>query len=40
MDSPSSWAARRGEYRVRYTIVNSTRTVQVLDISHRRDAYR
>ena len=24
----------------RYTIVNSTRTVQVLDISHRRDAYR
>jgi mRNA interferase RelE/StbE len=32
--------ARRGEYRVRYTIDDSTQTVQVLDISHRRDAYR
>jgi mRNA-degrading endonuclease RelE of RelBE toxin-antitoxin system len=34
------WRARRGEYRVRYTIDESTRTVRVLDISHRRDAYR
>lgn len=34
------WRARRGEYRVRYTIDDSTQTVQVLDISHRRDAYR
>ena len=34
------WRARRGEYRVRYTIDDSTHTVQVLDISHRRDAYR
>ena len=33
------WRARRGEYRVRYTIDDSTRTVYVLDISHRRDAY-
>jgi mRNA interferase RelE/StbE len=33
------WRARRGEYRVRYTIDESARTVQVLDISHRRDAY-
>lgn len=30
----------RGEYRVRYTLDDETRTVQVLDISHRRDAYR
>ena len=30
----------RGECRVRFTIVNSTQTVEVLDISHRRDAYR
>jgi mRNA-degrading endonuclease RelE of RelBE toxin-antitoxin system len=34
------WRARRGEYRVRYTIDDSTQTVHVLDISHRRDAYR
>jgi mRNA interferase RelE/StbE len=33
------WRARRGEYRVRYTINESTHTVEVLDISHRRDAY-
>ena len=33
------WRARRGEYRVRYTIDESTHTVRVLDISHRRDAY-
>jgi len=32
--------ARRGEYRVRYTVDNDTQTVHVLDISHRRDAYR
>lgn len=34
------WRARRGEYRVRYTIDDTTQTVHVLDISHRRDAYR
>ncbi len=34
------WCARRGQYRVRYTIDDSSQTVQVLDISHRRDAYR
>lgn len=34
------WRARRGEYRVRYTIDESTRTVRVLDISTRRDVYR
>jgi mRNA-degrading endonuclease RelE of RelBE toxin-antitoxin system len=34
------WRARRGEYRVRYRIDDSERTVYVLDIDHRRDAYR
>ena len=32
------WRARRGEYRVRYTIDEDTHSVQILDISHRRDA--
>jgi mRNA-degrading endonuclease RelE of RelBE toxin-antitoxin system len=34
------WRARRGEYRVRYRIDDSTRAVYVLDIDHRRDAHR
>ena len=34
------WRARRGEYRVRYRIDDENRTVYVLDIDHRRDAYR
>ena len=34
------WRARRGEYRVRYTIDDQNDTVTVLAISHRRDAYR
>lgn len=34
------WRARRGQYRVRYTIDDTTAVVHVLDISHRRDAYR
>ena len=33
------WRARRGEYRVRYEIDDVTRTVRILDIDHRRDAY-
>jgi mRNA interferase RelE/StbE len=33
------WRARRGEYRVRYRIDEPGRTVSVLDIDHRRDAY-
>ncbi len=33
------WRARRGEYRVRYRIDEDSRTVVVLDVSHRRDAY-
>lgn len=34
------WRARRGEYRVRYRIDETERVVYVLDIDHRRDAYR
>jgi len=33
------WRARRGEYRVRYTIDEVSKQVHVLDIDHRRDAY-
>ena len=34
------WRARRGEYRVRYRIDDANQRVIVLDIDHRRDAYR
>ena len=34
------WRARRGEYRVRYTIDDDHQEVLVLDVDHRRDAYR
>jgi mRNA-degrading endonuclease RelE of RelBE toxin-antitoxin system len=34
------WRARRGEYRVRYRIDDERRTVFVVDVDHRRDAYR
>lgn len=34
------WRARRGEYRVRYRIDESKRQVIILDIDHRRDAYK
>ena len=34
------WRARRGEYRVRYRIGVASHRVIVLDIDHRRDAYR
>ena len=34
------WRARRGEYRVRYRIDEQAQTVYVLDIDHRRHAYR
>jgi mRNA-degrading endonuclease RelE of RelBE toxin-antitoxin system len=34
------WRARRGEYRIRYTIDDEERVVTVVDASHRRDAYR
>lgn len=34
------WRARRGEYRVRYRIDDEQHTVIVLQVEHRRDAYR
>jgi mRNA interferase RelE/StbE len=34
------WRARRGDYRVRYRIEESRHRVVVLDVEHRRDAYR
>ena len=34
------WRARRGEYRVRYRVDDANSIVYVLDIDHRRDAYR
>jgi mRNA interferase RelE/StbE len=34
------WRARRGQYRVRYRIDGDAHRVVVLDIDHRRDAYR
>ena len=34
------WRTRRGEYRVRYRIDDQEQVVYVLDIDHRRDAYR
>jgi mRNA interferase RelE/StbE len=34
------WRARRGEYRVRYRIDETKHEVVVLDIDHRRAAYR
>lgn len=34
------WRARRGEYRVRYSVDDATRTVRILDVDHRRDIYR
>lgn len=34
------WSARRGQYRVIYSIDSAEQVVTVLNISHRRDAYR
>jgi len=34
------WRARRGEYRVRYRFDEPEGTVYVLDVEHRRGAYR
>jgi mRNA-degrading endonuclease RelE of RelBE toxin-antitoxin system len=34
------YRARRGEYRIRYRIDEAHRRVFVVDVSHRRDAYR
>jgi len=34
------YSARRGTYRVIYRIDDDARTVTVVDVAHRRDAYR
>jgi mRNA interferase RelE/StbE len=34
------WAARRGPYRVIYTIDEEAQTVRVLAVAHRADVYR
>jgi mRNA-degrading endonuclease RelE of RelBE toxin-antitoxin system len=34
------WRTRRGVYRVRYRIDEPEQVVYVLDVDHRRDAYR
>jgi mRNA-degrading endonuclease RelE of RelBE toxin-antitoxin system len=34
------WRARRGEYRIRYRVDDESGMVVILDIDHRRDAYR
>ena len=34
------WRARRGQYRVRYSIDEASSVVYILDISHRGGAYR
>jgi mRNA interferase RelE/StbE len=34
------WRARRGEYRVRYSIDDADHIITVVDICHRRDGYR
>jgi mRNA interferase RelE/StbE len=34
------WSARRGPYRIIYSIDDETRTVTVLAIAHRADVYR
>jgi mRNA interferase RelE/StbE len=34
------WRARRGEYRLRYRIDETGGIVFVIDVDHRRDAYR
>jgi mRNA-degrading endonuclease RelE of RelBE toxin-antitoxin system len=34
------FSARRGTYRIIYRIDDATRTVTVVDVNHRRDAYR
>jgi mRNA interferase RelE/StbE len=42
LDEPlaPAWSARRGEYRVIYTIDDDRVVVQVIRIAHRSDAYR
>lgn len=34
------WTTRRGEYRALYVIDDAARTITVIAVAHRRDAYR
>lgn len=34
------WAARRGDYRILYQILEDRLVIDVVSIAHRRDAYR
>ncbi len=34
------WTTRRGDYRALYVIDDHTRTITMITIAHRRDAYR
>lgn len=34
------WSARRGEYRILYEFDEFTKTIQIMAVRHRRDAYR
>jgi mRNA interferase RelE/StbE len=34
------WSARRGPYRIVYTIDRATRTVTIIAVGHRSDVYR
>ena len=38
--SHSDWRIRIGEYRIIYEINDSAKTITVLQVEHRRDAYR
>ncbi|MGH3976378.1 MAG: type II toxin-antitoxin system RelE family toxin, partial [Pseudonocardiaceae bacterium] len=38
--SRSDWRIRIGEYRIIYEIDDAAKTVTVLQVEHRRDAYR
>jgi mRNA-degrading endonuclease RelE of RelBE toxin-antitoxin system len=40
LDLAGLYSARRGDYRVIYSIDDATRTVTVHDLPHRSDAYR
>jgi mRNA interferase RelE/StbE len=40
LELTGQWSARRGPYRIIYTIDDSTDTITVIAIAHRADVYR
>lgn len=42
LDAPleNLWSTRRGEYRAIYSVNDKERTVRIVAVAHRRDAYR